>query len=182
MSRADLILPPEPPSGAALRAIGREVRALRPSVTLVLRGSGGRFGPPSARSAFWDTVASAIERHEGLTVAVVDGLAEGAALRLALACDLRLAGPDALAWLSPLGGARGTDAPIPQLRRLLPPGAMARAAISGGRWNPEVGRDQGLWDDALEAGRLEEEVRVLTRYAAEVGVGQVRAMKAMLGG
>lgn len=182
MNRADLMLPPWSPSGGALRLMRDAVLRLPAETTLTIRGTAGRFGPSSARSAFWDALVDAVAAHPGLTVAVVDGLAEGAALHLALACDIRLAGPDAVASLAPLENSRGTNGPVAELHRLLPPGGMARAIVGGGRWDRNFGQDQGLWDDALEADGLEDEVRTLAHYAAEVGAGQVRAMKAMLGG
>ncbi|MGR3540505.1 MAG: enoyl-CoA hydratase/isomerase family protein [Hasllibacter sp.] len=174
--RTDIVLRPDG-DAAHLAILARRAAAAPNGSTLTVTGAGGRFGPPDGGTA-WNALRGAVARHGGLSVALIDGPVEGGALDLALDCDLRIAGPRAVAALPP-GLERSR---LARLRALLPPGRAAEVVLRGASWSAEEACEMGLWDDVVPSGRLRAEADVLADWASDVGARQVIAAKAMLAG
>ncbi|TAL14454.1 MAG: enoyl-CoA hydratase/isomerase family protein [Frankiales bacterium] len=108
-------------------------------------------GPvPEAR--YWYTAMRAVERLPQPVVALLSGQVWGGGLELALACDIRVALPDAHFRLpeTALGiipGAGGTQ----RLMRLIGPGLAANLVLSGRRLGAEEAASVGLVERILSA-------------------------------
>lgn len=105
-----------------------------------------------------------LARHPAVTIAAVHGAAVGGGLELALACDLRVAGPRARAWLpEPSLGILPAAGGTTRLARLVGV-SRAKAVILGGeKVDAETGLGWGLWN------RVAEDPRAAARaWAAEI--------------
>ena len=131
----------------ALAATLRETEGAR---LLVLRGAGGAFcagadladfpamrGDAPARSRFRREMRRALDLLAALpvpTLAVVDGPCFGAGVALAMACDLRIAGPDAAFAVTPAKlGISYPQEDVHRLVSLVGPGQAARLLLGAVR-------------------------------------------------
>jgi enoyl-CoA hydratase/carnithine racemase len=90
-------------------------------------------------------VARAIEECEAVVVAAIDGPARGGGVELALACDLRVASPDAdAAEPGVTFGLFGAWGGTHRLPRVVGPSAAADLALSGRVIDAEAARRVGL--------------------------------------
>ena len=96
-------------------------------------------------------VAGALESYDGAVVAGIDGPARGGGVELALACDLRVATPDATFAESGVSlglfGAWGGTARLP---RIVGEGAALDIALSGRVLDAEEAHRLGLCDRLVE--------------------------------
>ncbi|WP_435124113.1 enoyl-CoA hydratase/isomerase family protein [Halobaculum sp. D14] len=104
-----------------------------------------RLDDPAAFAAHGQRVAAAIEAADSVVVAGVDGAARGGGVELALACDVRVATPDAT-FAEPgvqfgLFGAWGGTARLP---RVLGEGDAMDFALSGRVVDADEARRTGL--------------------------------------
>lgn len=105
-----------------------------------------------------------IDRLDAVTVAGIDGYALGGGLELALACDIRFAGPDATVGfpeidLGLIPGWGGTQ----RLPRVVGESTAKDMIATGRHVGPEEALEMGLVD------RYEEDVEeALTEYAADI--------------
>lgn len=154
---------------ATLAATLREAQSAR---LLVLRGAGGAFcagadlgdfpamreDPPS-RPGFRRDMRRALDLLRGLpipTLAVVDGPCFGAGVALAMACDLRIAGPGALFAITPAKlGISYPQQDVHRLVSLVGPGQAARLLLGAVRLDGAEAARIGLVElfaaDGLEA-------------------------------
>jgi enoyl-CoA hydratase len=158
---------------AELRAASAEVAADPASRVLVITGEGAAFcAGGDLPQLFGDTDRPTAAIHDGLrdfyrafldvhdlalpTIAAVNGPAVGAGLNLALACDLRVAGPDAVfgatfarIGLHPGGGCTWF------LVRMLGPSRALRTLLLGDSIDAAgaiaAGLAEGPYDDPLDA-------------------------------
>lgn len=124
---------------------------------LILAGSGSAFsagadlldfermhGDPAACAAFRAGIRRGLDRLRTLpipTVALVDGPCYGAGVAVAMACDLRLAGPGALFAITPAKiGISYPQQDIHALVALVGPGQAARLLFTGA----PIGGDEAL--------------------------------------
>src|SRR5258707_2826371 len=93
---------------------------------------------------------TAVETHDAVVIAAVNGVALGGRCELALACDLRLAAAHAVFGLPepPLGiipGAGGT----PRRPRSLGPGRAKEPTLAGARWDARKAHEYGLVSEVV---------------------------------
>ena len=90
-------------TGAMLRDLGQAVAAAATPV-LILTGEGKVFSAGAdldemksglGTSPDWEALSGAIANYPGLTIAALNGTLAGGAMGMALACDLRIAVPEA---------------------------------------------------------------------------------------
>jgi len=136
-------------------------------------------GGDLATSPLWERLSEAVAAFPGLSVAALNGTAAGGALGMVLACDLRIAVPEAKLFYPVLKmGVMPQPSDPGRLRALAGPGVAARMLLGGVRIGAEEARALGLIDavagdlgmalDALTAGAEAAEPDHLTRLVAAV--------------
>ncbi len=122
-------------------------------------------------SRYLATLRAFIERVNDLsqpTIAVIDGMALGGGLELALACTMRTASPRALLGLPEvklglLPGAGGTQ----RLPRLVGRGAAINLLVTGGSIDGQTGLSLGLIDQLHPTAELTDRTIELARTLAD---------------
>jgi enoyl-CoA hydratase/carnithine racemase len=173
---------------ADLTALESAVRTATEPV-LYLRGAGSAFcagadldfveGLDEATAAGFarhgQRVAAALSDYDGATVAGVDGPARGGGVELALACDVRLASPDAsfaeTGVRLGIFGAWGGTARLPAIVGL---GEAMDLELSGRTVDAAAASEMGL------VSRVVEDPRAVAREIADNDGQAVRVLKARL--
>ena len=124
---------------------------------------------------------SAVETHEAVSIAAVNGWALGGGCELALACDLRLASETAVFGLPEptlgiIPGAGGTQ----RLPRLVGLGRAKEMVLTGARWNARQALAAGLVSEVVAPERLMEAARAMAARALALGPLALRLAKAAL--
>ncbi|MBX0322711.1 enoyl-CoA hydratase/isomerase family protein [Halomicroarcula sp. F13] len=126
-------------------------------------------------AALGQRVATAIEQYDGAVVAGVDGAARGGGVELALACDIRVATPDATfaetgVELGLFGAWGGTG----RLPRIVGEGEALDLALSGRTVDAEAALRMGL------VSRVVDDPRAVADEVAAVDHGALRELKARM--
>ena len=121
-------------------------------------------------------VAGALAAYDGAVVAGIDGPARGGGVELALACDLRIATPDATLGepgveLGLFGAWGGTV----RLPRIVGAGAAADLMLTGRAVEAEAAREMGL------VSQVRSDPRAVADRIAAADAGAVRTVAALLG-
>jgi enoyl-CoA hydratase len=124
---------------------------------------------------------SAVEAHEAVTIAAVNGYALGGGCELALACDLRLAAENAVFGLPEptlgiIPGAGGTQ----RLPRIVGLGRAKEMILTGARWDARRALEAGLVSEVVPLPRLLDAARELAGRVLELGPLAVRLAKRAL--
>ena len=124
---------------------------------------------------------TAIETHEAVAIAAVNGYALGGGCEMALACDLRIASVRAVFGLPETGlgiipGAGGTQ----RLPRIVGLGRAKEMILAGARWDAQQAWHAGLVSEVVPAGDLMAAARRLAGRVLERGPLAVRLAKAAL--
>ncbi len=157
---------------------------------LVLTGAGKVFSAGAdleaaraglATDPVWDRASAAIAAFPGLSVAALNGTLAGGAFGLALACDCRLAVPDA-AFFYPVMrlGYRPQPADPGRLSRLIGPGRAAMILLAGQRIDAQEALSWGLIDRIIPPETLLDAARALCADALAAAPAHAAAIKAMI--
>lgn len=157
---------------------------------LVLTGAGRVFSAGAdldaaraglATSPLWEELSGAIAAFPGLTIAALNGTAAGGALGMVLACDLRIAVPEARIFypVMKLGFLPQPSDPG-RLSALVGPARAKLILMGGQRIDVEEARAWGLIDRIAPAGSLSETARMLAADVLSAKVGHAAAIKAMI--
>jgi len=172
----------------ALRALERAVEDAAEPV-LYLHGAGEAFcagadldvvraldGDDAADfAALGQRVADSIELYDGAVVAGIDGAARGGGVELALACDLRVATPDAtFAETGVKLGLFGAWGGTTRLPRVVGEGVSMDLALSGRTVDAEAALQMGL------VSRVVDDPRAVAEELAAVDHRALRTVKARL--
>jgi enoyl-CoA hydratase len=122
---------------------------------------------------------SAIEAHDAVSIAAVNGYALGGGCEMALACDLRIASVQAVFGLPETGigiipGAGGTQ----RLPRIVGMGRAKEMILAGTRWDAQQARHAGLVEGVVPHADLMPAARRLAARVLERGPLAVRLAKA----
>jgi enoyl-CoA hydratase len=134
-----------------------------------------------ALAAINSQLMSAIERHEAVSIAAVNGYALGGGCELALACDLRIAADTAVFGLPETGlgiipGAGGTQ----RLARIVGLGRAKEMILTGARWDALQAKQAGLVSEVVPRRDLLDAARRTARRILERGPLATRLAKAAL--
>jgi enoyl-CoA hydratase len=124
---------------------------------------------------------SAVEDHEAVSIAAVNGWALGGGCELALACDLRIAAENAVFGLPEpslgiIPGAGGTQ----RLPRIVGLGRAKQMILTGARWDAEQAREAGLVSEVVPLAELMTAARALAERVLALGPLAVRLAKLAL--
>jgi enoyl-CoA hydratase len=124
---------------------------------------------------------SAVEAHEAVSIAAVNGVALGGGCELALACDLRIAAEHAVFGLPEptlgiIPGAGGTQ----RLPRIVGLGRAKEMILAGARWDAAQALSYGLVSAVVPAAGLLEAARAMAERVLALGPLAVRLAKAAL--
>jgi enoyl-CoA hydratase/carnithine racemase len=111
---------------------------------------------PVARTAFREKMRSGIDRVRDVpipTIAVIEGACFGAGLAVAMACDIRLAGPGAFFAITPAKlGISYPQEDVHRLVALVGPGQAARLLLTSHRIDGAEAERIGLVEKYFESG------------------------------
>ncbi len=159
------------------------------SRVLVITGAGKVFsagadlneaGAGLATSPLWEELSGAIADLECLTIAALNGTLAGGAFGMALACDLRIACPQATFFypVMKLGFLPQPSDPA-RLRGLVGPARAKMILMAGQRIDATEALHWGLVDRLVARDALDREVGALAADALAAGHERVAAIKAL---
>ena len=124
---------------------------------------------------------AAVEAHDAVTIAAVNGYALGGGCELALACDLRIAAENAVFGLPEptlgiIPGAGGTQ----RLPRIVGLGRAKEMILTGARWDARRALEVGLVSEVVPPAGLMDAARALAGRVLELGPLAVRLAKRAL--
>jgi len=158
-------------TGAGDRAFvsGADVRAIR-----------GRRRD-DALASINSRLMSAVESHDAVTIAAVNGYALGGGCELALACDLRIAAETAVFGLPEptlgiIPGAGGTQ----RLPRIVGLGRAKEMILTGARWGARKALEAGLVSEVVPPAELPGAARALADRVLALGPLAVRLAKSAI--
>jgi enoyl-CoA hydratase len=124
---------------------------------------------------------TAVESHDAVSIAAVNGYALGGGCELALACDLRIAAEDAVFGLPEpslgiIPGAGGTQ----RLPRIVGLGRAKEMILTGARWDATKALEAGLVSRVVPRAELMPAARALADQVLALGPLAVRLAKQAL--
>ena len=170
-----------------------DVRAAKATV-LIVTGAGEKAfvsgadiaalrerGRDDALCSINSRLMTAVETHEAVSIAAVNGVAFGGGCELALACDLRIAADHAVFALPEpslgiIPGAGGTQ----RLPRVVGLGRAKEMILTGARWDAAQALRYGLVSEVVPAGELLAAAGRMAERILRLGPLAVRLSKAAL--
>jgi len=138
-------------------------------------------GRDDALSSINSRLMSAVEAHEAVSIAAVNGVALGGGCELCLACDLRIAAEHAVFGqpepaIGIIPGAGATQ----RLPRLVGLGRAKEMILTGARWDARKALECGLVSEVVPAEKLLEAARAMADRVLALGPLAVRLAKTAL--
>jgi len=124
---------------------------------------------------------TAVETHDAVVIAAVNGVALGGGCELALACDLRIAADHAVFGLPEpslgiIPGAGGTQ----RLPRIVGLGRAKELILTGARWDARKAHEYGLVSEVVPGPDLMKAARAMAERVLALGPLAVRLAKTAL--
>lgn len=124
---------------------------------------------------------SAIENHDAVAIAAVNGFAMGGGCELALACDLRIASENALFGLpEPTLGIIPAAGGTQRLPRVVGLGRAKEMILTGAKWDAKRALDYGLVSEVVPAADLMTAARAMALRVIGLGPLAIRLAKQAL--
>ena len=175
---------------AMLQQMDMAVEQAETAQVLVLTGVGKVFSAGAdldeakaglATDPVWEQLSGRIAAFPGLSIAALNGTLAGGAFGMALACDLRIAVPDARFFypVMKLGFLPQPSDPV-RLARLVGPARAKMILMAGQKIDAAEALSWGLIDRLCPADQLQDEVGALVADATAATPTHVAAIKAMV--
>ncbi|MEO5762991.1 MAG: enoyl-CoA hydratase-related protein [Vicinamibacteria bacterium] len=124
---------------------------------------------------------SAIENHDAVAIAAVNGFAMGGGCELALSCDLRIASENAVFGLpEPTLGIIPAAGGTQRLPRVVGLGRAKELILTGAKWDAKKALDFGLVSEVVPAAELMPAARAMAARVTALGPLAVRLCKQAL--
>ena len=124
---------------------------------------------------------AAIESHEAVAIAAVNGFAMGGGCELALSCDLRIASENALFGLpEPTLGIIPAAGGTQRLPRVVGLGRAKEMILTGAKWDAKRALEYGLVSEVVPASELMDAARAMASRVTALGPLAVRLAKQAL--
>ncbi|MCC6007877.1 MAG: enoyl-CoA hydratase/isomerase family protein [Rhodobacteraceae bacterium] len=182
-------------SRAMLVALAEKVEAAahdRAVRVIVLTGAGerafssgadlaeARATPSLTRDPVWERLSGALASAPQLTLAALNGTLAGGAFGMALACDLRLAVPEASFFYPVLrNGFLPQPSDPARLAALVGPGRAREILLCGARWSADEAHEAGLIERVVPRTRMEDEIAALAADALAAPTDLLSGIKAL---
>lgn len=177
-------------TAAMLHDLAHHARAAAAAKLVILTGTGNVFSAGAdldaaraglARDPVWDTLSAAIADCRGLTIAALNGTVAGGAMGMVLACDLRIAVPQAQFFYPVMKlGFLPQPADPARLVALVGPARAKMILLAGQKISAQTALDWGLIDQIVDAGALLGAAAHLGRDVLAASPGHGAAIKAMI--
>ena len=178
-------------TGAMLRDLRAHVEGSDASV-LILTGEGTVFSAGAdldqmaaglGKSPEWEQLSAAIAGHPGLTIAALNGTLAGGAMGMALACDLRIAVPEARFFypVMRLGYLPQPSDPA-RLAALVGPSRARMILLAGQKIGADEALAWGLIDRIVAPDALMDSAKALAVDALGADQGHLAALTRMTRG
>jgi enoyl-CoA hydratase/carnithine racemase len=177
---------------AMLHDLVNAVERSQGSHALILTGNGKVFSAGAsldevktglATDPVWEKLSQAIADFEGLSICALNGTLAGGAFGMALACDMRIAVPDAKFFYPVMKmGVYPQPSDPKRMRHLIGPSHTKLMLLGGRKIDCETALRWGLVDDMIAPDGLIDHANELTAGARSASLGFVSGMKAMIAG
>jgi len=177
---------------AMLRDLLDAVRGAQDAAAIILTGAGKVFSAGAdleaaraglATSPLWEELSGAIADFRGLTIAALNGTVAGGATGMVLACDLRIAVPQARFFypVMKLGFLPQPSDPV-RMAALIGPSRTRLILLAGQKVDAEQALAFGLIEEIVPPETLVERALSLSGDCAAAKPGTARAIKALCPG
>jgi enoyl-CoA hydratase len=179
-------------TGAMLKDLSAAVAGAASARVLILTGEGTVFSAGAdldemkaglGTSPEWETLSTAIAGFPGLTIAALNGTLAGGAMGMALACDLRIAVPEARFFYPVMRlGYLPQPSDPGRLAALIGPSRARMILLAGQRIGAEEALAWGLIDRIVAPETLMDSARALATDALGADQGHLHRLKRMTTG
>lgn len=173
-----------------LRDLLDAVTKARGSRAVILTGVGKIFSAGAdldflddgiATDPTWEALSTAIAELPGLTVCALNGTLAGGAFGMALACDIRIAVPDARFFYPVVQkGVLPQPSDPARMRRLIGPSRTKMILMAGQKIDSPMAERWGLIDNITTPGGLIDHAQDLVAGAQATPLTRVREIKALV--
>jgi len=174
---------------AMLHDLADTMRAAHTARAVILTGTGRVFSAGAdldaakaglATSQVWEDLSGAIAALPGLVIAALNGTVAGGATGMVLACDLRIAVPDARFFypVMKLGYLPQPSDPV-RMSALIGPARTRMILLAGQKIDAETAHSWGLVDEIVTQGAVIDRARDLCAGTIAAPVDVARTIKGM---
>ncbi len=129
----------------------------------------------------WERLSSAIAGYQGLSIAALNGTLAGGACGMALACDLRIAVPQAKVFYPVMRlGFLPQPSDPPRLKQLVGPSRAKMILMAGMKVSAPEAQEWGLIDRIVEPDDLMQTAHDLAADCIGANAAHVASIKAMI--